>query len=143
MSSDGIATLLQMHILCFFWRKNLSNLLSRLIFISFWPRGLFKRASKTYLFVSPFEDKKTLTKSKKRRQFKEYKLMMTKIFRKVLARGHGHFYNLVFAHFFIFRIHIFMGTNCKFEFYGWPSKAKLFMFFLDIHYKPDFYCEFM
>ena len=42
----------------FFWRKNLSNLLSWLIFISFWPRALFKRASKTYLFVSPFEDKK-------------------------------------------------------------------------------------
>ena len=42
----------------FFWRKNLSNLLSWLIFISFWPRALFKQASKTYLFVSPLKTKK-------------------------------------------------------------------------------------
>ena len=80
----------------FFWRKNLSNLPSRLIFISFWPRVFVHLVVGKLICLSPSSEikktKKTMTKSKKQGQVKESELMMTNIFSKVLARGHGHFF---------------------------------------------------
>ena len=100
LSSAGNATLLPMHISCFFDVKTFQIFWGGLSPFLLDRETLFTWSSENFCLSLPFEIKLIRPNKRKKDNPKKSKLKMTKIVSK--ARGHGHFYNLVFAHFFIF-----------------------------------------